>query len=167
MSALNSGPAVFTLEGRGASLYRQASGDLRHRRQQRQPALAVGHGLVGDAAGATFYQVLGLRRVGGQVQVGEQHVVFAQHRALDGLRLLDLDDHLGRVEHFLGRRQDRGADLLVAFVADADAGARGTLYVHVVSVQREFTHRRGRQADAVFVVLDFLGYPDFHLVSPA
>jgi hypothetical protein len=40
------------------------------------------------------------------MQVGEQHLSFAQHRALDRLRLLHLDHHLGAREHFFspGRR---------------------------------------------------------------
>ena len=90
--------AVRALEAMRAGLDRQPAGDLRHRRQQRQAAVAVGHRLVGDAHGAAGDQIAGLLRIGREMQIGEQDLAGAQHLPLDGLRLLDLDDHLGAGE---------------------------------------------------------------------
>ncbi len=44
--------------------------------------------------------------VGGEVQVGEQQVARLEHRDLDRLRLLDLDDHLSLGEHRRGVGKD-------------------------------------------------------------
>ena len=45
--------ALLLLQAVRADLHRHAAGDLAHRRQQRQPAVRVGHGLVGDASRRT------------------------------------------------------------------------------------------------------------------
>ena len=82
-------------------------GDLAHRREQRQPALRVLDGLVGDAGRAARLQGLGQLRRGRQVQVGEQRVLRAQHLDLVRLRLLDPEDHLRLLEDRGRVGQDR------------------------------------------------------------
>ena len=61
------------LEVEGAGLGRELAGDLAHRRQQRQPALLVLDGLVGDAGRArtsrSASRQLGVR---GEVEIGEE-----------------------------------------------------------------------------------------------
>ena len=49
--------------------------------------------------------------VGSQVQVREQDLALAQHGRLDGLRFLDLHDHVGAFEDLLGGVDDLGAGL--------------------------------------------------------
>ena len=57
------------------------------------------HRFIGDAGRARLHQPLGLRLVGGEVEVGEQDVPRLEQRDFLRLRLLDLDDHVGRFEH--------------------------------------------------------------------
>jgi hypothetical protein len=46
------------------------------------------------------------------MEVGEQHLAFAQQRPLLGLRLLDLHDQIRAREHLLGARRDARPGLL-------------------------------------------------------
>ena len=120
-------PAERLLEHERARLRGDLARDLAHRRQQRQPAARVLDGLVGDAGRARVDQALrelGVRR---QVQVGEQRVARLEQRDLDGLRLLDLDDHVGLGEHRGGVGQDLRALRGVLGVADRRALARARL----------------------------------------
>ena len=43
-----------------------------------------------------------------------------------------------------------------------DGGAGILLHQHLVAVRREFAHAGRGQANAIFVILDFLGYADEH-----
>jgi len=150
------------LQQTGPDLGGNTAGDIAHRGEQRQAAGAAGHGLVGDAGGAALDQVAGLVRIGRQVQVGEQHLALAQHLALDRLRLLHLDDHVGVVEHVLGRLDDLGAGGDVGIVIHADAGPRAGLDDHLMAVRDDLAHRGRRHADAEFLDLDLLGHTDEH-----
>ena len=96
------------------------------------------------------------------MEVGEQHLAFAQHRAFCGQRLLDLDDHLRAVEDGLRVADDLGAHRRVVCVARTDARACIVLHDHVVPVQYRLVHAVGCEADTVFVILDLLRYPDEH-----
>ena len=78
-------PPLAAVEHERAGLRREPPRDLAHRRQQRQPALAVLDRLVGDAGRAGVDQALGQLRGGGEVQVGEQRLAGAQQRDLGGL----------------------------------------------------------------------------------
>ena len=53
------------------------------------------------------HQAAGLLRIRREVKIGEENLVRLQPAILDGLRLLDLDDHLGLGEHGFRRRQMR------------------------------------------------------------
>ena len=55
-------------------------GDFAHRREQRQPALVVGQRFVGDARRAGGQQAVGQLAVGGQVEIGEDDLAFANQR---------------------------------------------------------------------------------------
>ena len=155
--------AIGLLQRGRAGLDRQAAGDFRHRRQQRQAAAVVGDGLVGDRGDAGGEQALGLLRIRREVQIGVEDLAVAQLHPFAGLRLLDLDDHVRLGEHLLGGPGDLGAGGAIGIVVGADAGARAGLDQHLVAVRDIFAHRAGRQADAVFVVLDFLRATDAHL----
>ena len=101
----------------------QTAGNLAHRRKQRQAAIRVGHGLVGNGRGARCHQAAGLLRIRCQVKIGEENLVRLEPAILDRLRLLDLDDHLGLGEHGLSRRQDAGAGFHIVLVVGEDARA--------------------------------------------
>ncbi|EXI65390.1 MAG: hypothetical protein AW07_04710 [Candidatus Accumulibacter sp. SK-11] len=129
------------LQAVGAGLHRQPAGDFRHRRQQRQPATRLRHRLVGNADGATLHQIgtlLGIRR---QVQVGVKNLPLAQQRTLTGLRLLDLDDHLGAGEDLLGRRGNRRSGFLIDLIGGTDPSPGTRLDRHPVTVRHHFPHR--------------------------
>ena len=65
-------PALRLFQRMRADLRRQAAGDFRHRRQQRQAAVGRGHRLVGDAGRAAGDEVARLREIGREMQIGEQ-----------------------------------------------------------------------------------------------
>ena len=96
------------------------------------------------------------------MQVGEQHLAAAQARDLHRLRLLHLDDHVGRGEHRVGAVQHPGAGGAVGVVGDADAGRGIAFHQHLVAEPGQFPHAGRGQPDAVFVGLDLLGNTDLH-----
>ena len=65
--------AVVAFEEVGADLHAHAAGDLAHGGEEGQRAVGQLHGLVGDGRDAAVDERLGHRRVGGEVEVGEQH----------------------------------------------------------------------------------------------
>ena len=99
------------------------------------------------------------------MQVGEQHLVRAQHGALAGLRLLDLDDQLGALEHRARVGKHFRARRRVLLVGAADAGTGIALDEHLVPVHHELVHVGRNEADAVFARLDLLRHADFHRPS--
>ena len=153
------------LEHEGSGLRRDLARDLGHRRQQRQAAVAVLDRLIGDAGRAGLGQPVGELDVGGEVQVGEEQVARLEHRDLDRLRLLDLDDHLGLSEHGRRVRQDRRALLDVGLVGDRRTQARALLNEHVVPGVDELAHACRRHRHPVLVDLDLARYSNFHAIS--
>ena len=104
--------------------------------------------------------------IGGEMQIGEQHLVLSQHGALVQLRLFDLDDQVRGLEHLLGLRHDFCAGRLVIRIGHADTGSGIGFDDHFVTVMHEFAHTRRHHADAVFQNLDFLRYADLHCCCP-
>ena len=155
--------AVRLLQAIGAGLDRHAACDLGHRRQQRQPSAGFGDGFVGDAE-APLRPAPALRRVGRQMQVGEEDLALAQHRALVRLRLLDLDDHVGCGKDLFGVRRDRRADLPVVVVGAPMPLPAPVSTHHLVAAATNSRTDDWCQADTVLVVLDFLGYADVHFM---
>ena len=125
----------------------------------------AGHRFIGDAHGARLDEILGLLRIGRQMQIGVEDLALAQHLALGCLRLLHLHDHVGLGEDFLRGLDDRGAGLLVVFIGGADAAAGIRLDQDLVAVAHGLADAKGRHADAVFVILDFLRNADEHCRS--
>ena len=156
-------PAMGFLKVGGAGLHRHATGHFAHRRQQGQATTGTGDGFVGNAGRAGLHQCFRLLGIGREVQVGVEDLSGAQHRALHRLRLLDLHDHLGTRKDFRRRRNHFGTGCHVLGIGQVDRGAGVVMHQHLVAVRREFTHAGRRQANAVFVVLDFLGYADEHV----
>ena len=106
-------------------LWREAAGDLRHRRQQRQAAIRARHRLIGDAGRARRHKVARLLEIGREMQIGEQDLPAPQPFALVRERLLDLHDHLRLRENIGARRHDlsAGVDVFLSGDPDANAGA--------------------------------------------
>ena len=102
----------------------------------------------------------------GKVVVAEQDLSRMGQSELRALQLLDLDHQVGAVR-VGGARNDARASCLVRLVGKADARARGSLDVHRVAGARELFHAGGDQADAVFMVLDFLRHTDEHAPAPS
>ena len=155
--------ALRDFQAMRAGLDRHAAGHFAHRRQERQPAARIRHGLIGNRDRAGFDETFGLRGVGREMKIGEQHLPGPEPLDLDRLRLLHLHDHVGGGKHFVGVGQDLRADPRVHFVEQPDAVARLGLDEHFVSARRQFAHGGRRHADAIFVVLDFLGHADAHM----
>ena len=96
------------------------------------------------------------------MEIREQDLPLAQHRALAGQWLLDLDDHLRPLEDFRRAGGDRRPHRGVLGIPGAYAIARAVLHEHLVAVQDHFIHAVRRESYAVFVVLDLFGYSDEH-----
>ena len=128
-----------------------------------RPPRAIGHRLVGDAGGARCDQPFGLRRVGGEMQIGEQHLALAQHRDLVRLRLLHLDDHVGGGEHLRrGRRAIARAGRPIGSSSKPMPAPAPCLDQHLMAVMDQLAHAAGHEPDAVFVGLDLLRNADQH-----
>ena len=153
-------PAVRILQRERTHLNRHASGHLAHGREQRQPAAGGGHRLVGDGRCPGLHQGEGLRLVGSEMQIGEQHLFRAQPLAFVQQRLLHLDHQVGG-EGFLNRPDARsGTAVVVIGKPGTDTGAR--LHDRIGAGRGEFRNRFGRQADPVLVDFDFPWDPDSH-----
>ena len=155
-------PAMRLLKRRGTGLNRHATGDLAHRLQQRQAAGLVGHGLIGDAGRAGGNEILGLLGIGREMEVGVEDLAGTEHLALERLRFLHLNDHVGLGENLLGVADDFRTGGAIGVVRSGDAGTRLRLDQHLVTVMHGLGHALRRQADTVFVVLHFLGNADQH-----
>lgn len=142
-----------------------AAGHFRHRGQQRQAALGVGHGFIGDGRAAALEQAFGLGRIGRQVQIGEEDVARLQLFPLDLLRLLDLHDHVRAGEHRVGVGDDARARLDVDVVGIAGAEARARLDDDGVAVADIFTDGGGGKSDPVFARFDLGRDANAHDVS--
>ncbi len=88
------------------------------------------------------------------MQIGEQHLAFAQHGALDGLGFLDLDDHVRPGKDFFRGVENRCAGRLVLGVGGANTDTGVGFNYHVVTVFDHFTNAGRGHADAVFVILN-------------
>ena len=155
-------PAMRLFQEIRADLDRHAAGDLRHRRQQRQSARRAGDGLVGDAGRAARHQVMRLRGIRREVEIGEEHLALAQHLTLGGQRLLHLHDHLRLGEDRGGVRGDPRAGGLVMAIGHPDPRPGVALDHDLVAMRDQFADIRRREADAVFADLDLLGNADAH-----
>ena len=86
-------PAIGFLQRSGPGLDRHPSGNLAHGFQQRQRVADPGHGFIGNRGDAGLDQIGRLFGIGGEVEVGVEHLTGAQLGALDRLRFLDLHHH--------------------------------------------------------------------------
>jgi hypothetical protein len=117
--------ALGAHQGPGGDLHRHAAGHLAHRAQQRQAALRIGDGLIGDSEAAGLFQAFGLHGIRREVEVGEERMLRREARGLFRLGLLHLHDQFGGFENGVCVRQDLAADPCVILVrkTGAEAGA--------------------------------------------
>ena len=155
--------ALRLFQRMGPGLHGHPSGDLAHRAQQGQAAAGGGDGFIGDAGRAAVDQVAGLVGIGGKVQVGIKRLTSAQALALDGLGFLDLHHDVGAGEQRLDVGQ-AGPGGGIGLVRGTDAFAGSGLDQDLMAVGHQFRHAFRGQADAIFVVLDFLGAADDHRI---
>jgi hypothetical protein len=111
-------------------------------------------------------QILGLRPIWSEMQIGEQDLVLAQLLALDCERFLDLHDQLSLAEDGVGVGGDHGAGRLVVAIRQTGACARAGLDHDLMTFFGELADRRWHDADAEFVVLGFLRHSHQHCKSP-
>ncbi len=141
-----------------------ATGNFRHRREERQPSRRRGDGFIGDANRAARDEIARLLGIGRKVQVGEEDLARLEHLALESLGLLDLDDHLRVAKNLRGGRDDGSAGVAIRVVVHADALPGGRLDDHLVAVSAQFPHAGRRQADAMLEDLRLLGNADAHAI---
>jgi hypothetical protein len=153
-------PPVVAFEEVGADLRRHAAGDLAHRCQQRQRAGRQLNGLVGDGRHLAVEERLADLRVGGQVEVGEQHLSFAHERELGRLRLLHLADDLGPLPHLGRRGRDLGAGPAVLVVGDRRPDPGLGFDDDGRAVMDQLRDPVGGDGDPVLVDLGLLGHAD-------
>jgi hypothetical protein len=134
-----------------------------HRLEQGERAIVRGHRLISDAGGTRLHQAFSLRLVRREVEIGEQQVAAFQQRDFARLRLLHFHDHVALREHAGGIREDRRAGRDIVRVLEVDPEASTGLNRDGMASGNQFGDRRGRQADAIFVVLDFLGDANAHV----
>ena len=96
------------------------------------------------------------------MQVGEEDLALSQQTTFGQLRLLDLHDHVGALEHAGGIGDDRRSGGGVPLVVQPDLHSGAGLHHHAVSMVNQFTDRPRRQAHPVLVVLDLLRNANQH-----
>ena len=155
-------PAIGLLQRPGADLRRQLPRHLGHRRQQRQPAPAVRHRLIGDGGDARGQQIRRLFGIGRQMQIGEQHLPRAQLPALDRLRFLHLDHQLGLGEDLGRGLDDRCPRRAVIGIGEARAQPGAGLDDDLMARGDGLMRGGGGDPDAEFLWLDLPGTTDQH-----
>src|SRR6185369_4433462 len=102
---------------------------------------------------------------GGEVKIGEQHLIAAQHRDLARLRLLHLHDHVCLGEDLGGiggNLRPGGAEMVVV---DADDVAGVGFDDHAMAMPYQLAHPGRGHPDAVLMSLDLFGHADQHGTS--
>ena len=159
----NAASAEFLLEILGALLNAETSGNLAHRSQQRETAVALHQRLIRHALDARRHQCLHLRLVRRQMQIGEQNQIPMEIRIFLLQRLLDLDHHLTDVPDLPGGLQNHRAGQPVFLRGESGSHAGIPLDVYFMSGIDIRPHVVRRHADTKFIVLDFLYTSNFHI----
>ena len=147
-------PAERLLEHERARLGRDLAGDLRHRRQQRQPALLVLDRLVGDADRAGLGERSGQLRGRREVQVRKEGLTRFKEGDLGHLRLFHLEDHVRGAEDVLGGGHHPRALGIEVSVGDRAALSGPLLDQDLVATLGELPDADRGHRDPVLVRLD-------------
>src|SRR5437588_434664 len=122
------------------------------------------HRFIGDADHAGREEILGLLAVRREVEIGEEYLSGLEFLALGRERLFDLHDHFGPPINLVRIPRDLGAGSLVVAVGKTGTEAGVHLDQNAMTVGGQLVCRRGYQPHPVFVVLDFFGNADEHLI---
>ena len=140
--------------------------DFTHRRQERQPAAIVGERLVGNAGGAAFEHRLGQLAIGGEVEVREECLPFANERPLGRQRFFHFDDQVGPGEDFLGAMKQLASLLEVVLIGNARPKSGTGFHQHLMPPANELLDADRQHGHAVFVQLDLFRHTDDHDFGP-
>ena len=146
----------------GADLDRHATGDFASSAPAAAGRRVVGDGFVGDHGAAALDAGLGLLGSGARCRYVNRIWPSRSIAHSAGCGSLTLTIMSAAAKTCGGVRQHLAPAWRVAVVVAADAGAGAGLHQHVVAVVHGLAHRRRRHADAVLVILDFLGDADSH-----
>ncbi len=113
---------------------RAALAPVAHRGEQRQALVLELHGLVAERGSAATHELARERRLGGQMEIGEENQAAPQEAEFGALRLLDLEHHRRARPHRGGRPQDLRAGGAILGVAEAAAGSGPALHQHAMVV---------------------------------
>jgi hypothetical protein len=105
---------------------------------------------------------MGLVRVRGEVQIGEQHLALAQLRPLARLRLLHLHHHFGLGENTLRAVGEDGPGGGIIGIREPGANPGARLDHHLMAMGARLARGGRGHADPVFLVLYFPGASDQH-----
>jgi hypothetical protein len=154
------------LQAVGADLGCHPAGDLGHRGEQRERAVGELHRLVGDRGDAGVEQCPGAGLRGGDVEVGEEHLVLAHPPVLLGHGLLHLEHQVGCPPDRIGVREDGGPEGDEVLVGEGGAVPGAPLDHDLVAQRNQLADSGRRECHPVLVVLDFAGNTDSHRLSP-
>ena len=150
--------AMGSFQQVGPHLGCQPPGDFAHRRQEGQAAVVELHGFVGHRRGARLEQGPAHLGIGGEMQVGEQHLVLAQVGKFLGLGLLHLHHQAGG-PGLLGADQV-GPGGREGAVADPGSRTGLALDAHLEPMADQFAHAIGGEGDPLLIPFDLGRYAD-------
>ena len=147
----------------GALLNTQSAGDLAHGTQAGQVALLVSNGLKGHGLHIPADQRFSQFRIGSQVKVSEEDLVFPQVTVLTGFRLLDLDDHVSLGKHLRGGTHDHRTGLDILLIREAGTYTCAGFHQNGVAVGYKTQHIVRGNTYPIFVVFQFFCCSDNHI----
>ncbi len=150
----------------GSHLDAHAPRHLAHGGEERQPSAAIADRFVRDRDASRAHERLGQPPVGGEMEIGKEHLTGAQKPVLARQRLLDLDHEIGASIDLLGRIDEFRPRAAIVLVVEAGTRTGTPLDEHPVAVVGELAHARGREPDPVFMRLDLPGNADEHGLPP-
>ena len=100
------------------------------------------------------------------MQIRKQDLAGAQLLVFDWLRFLDLDHHLGLDKDFRSGVNQLRASVCILLIAETNR--RSCLFFDhdLMAMRHQFAHAGRGQANAVFMIFDFLGSSDQHVIAP-
>ena len=101
--------------------------------------------------------MLGVRS---QVQIGEQHLIGAQHRSFARLRFLHFNHQLGLRKNLRRRVRNIGPGGFILGIGDSNAHSRVVLNNDLMAMVHRLANAGWRQSDTIFMVFDFFRNAD-------
>jgi len=123
------------------------------------------HRLIAERDCAAAHQFTRDRRLGREMEIGEQDEIASQVAKLGALRLLDLQHHPRATPYGRGRSDCLSASRAVLVVSETAARPGAVLHQHAMAVIDEDRGARRRQRDAPLIRLYFGRHSDDHRSS--